>query len=166
MPRRGRRLVWLGLLAGASFLAAALVVFLWPRPNGPPTHFSLGSVDEYDVGSITTVANGKFHLVRVSENQFVALSWREPGHGCTAPWRPTFAWPDPETGLVTTGWFRDPCRGSTFDKDGTRVFGPALRNMDRYVVSIVGGRVEVDTAQYVCGWSPPGARCAGATPAP
>jgi hypothetical protein len=40
-----------------------------------------------------------------------------------------------------------------------RVFGPSSRDLDRYAVSIVNGRVIVDTSHYVCGFGPPGARC-------
>lgn len=167
LQHRGARLLLVGLLAlGLASIAGALI-FAWPHVRSVKTHFELGSVDKYDVGSVAQVAAGKFYLVRLTDKEFVALSWREPGHGCTVPWRPTFAWPDPENGgALRTGWFRDPCGGSTFDRDGTRVFGPAPRNMDRYAVSVVGGQVSVDTSQYVCGFAPPGARCAGQDFAP
>jgi len=159
---RGAKLLLLGLLAMGLATIAGAIIFAWPHVRSAQTHFELGSVNDYDVGSVTQIAVGKFYLVRLSKDEFVALSWREPGHGCTVPWRPNFVWPDPENGgALRTGWFRDPCSGSTFDKDGTRVFGPAPRSLDRYLVSVVGGHVSVDTGQYVCGHAPPGAACAG-----
>jgi hypothetical protein len=112
------------------------------------------------------VVKYKLYVVRLTETDLVALSWRDPGRGCTVPWRETFAWPDPETGARRTGWFRDPCGGSVYEKDGTRVFGSSPRNLDRYPVSIAGGHVVVDTSQYVCGYAPPDAPCAGIAPTP
>ncbi len=159
---RGRRLVLIGVLALIPAGIAAALIFAWPRTRTAQAHFELGSVDDFTVGSVTTVAKGKFHLVRLSDTQFVALSWREPSHGCMVPWRPTFVWPDAMNGgALTSGWFRDPCTGSTFSRDGTRVFGPSTRDMDQYPVSTVGGQVTVDTSRSVCGKSPPGVLCAG-----
>lgn len=157
----------LGLLGVVVAGAGIVLMFAWPSFHTPPrTHFGLGfgSADDYAVGSVTTVPKGRFHLVRVSEKEFVALSWRDPHSTCIIPWRPTFAWPDPfNGGVITTGWFRDPCHGSTYNKEGIRVFGPAPRNMDRYTVTIVNNIVSVDTSQYVCGFAPPGGRCVAAS---
>lgn len=166
---RGSRLLLVSLLAlGVASIAGALI-FAWPHVRSAKTHFDLGSVDGYDIGSVTQVPAGRFYLVRLGQDEFVAISWRTPGtyRQCTIPWRPTFLWPDPENGgALRAGWFRDPCSGSTFDKDGTRVFGPSPRGLDRYVVSIVGGQIAVDTSRYVCGYAPPGVPCAGIAPTP
>ena len=156
-------LTGLAALGLASIVAA--LIFAWPHVRSVKTHFELDSVDKYDVGSVTQVVAGEFYLVRLSANEFVALSWREPGHGCTVPWRAQFAWKDPATGDLNQGGFRSPCTGSTFDRGGHKVLGPSPRDMDRYIVSIVGGHVVVDTSRYVCGYGPAGEACDGPTPA-
>ncbi|MEX1255636.1 MAG: hypothetical protein WEE64_14970 [Dehalococcoidia bacterium] len=148
-----RRLVRLALLGGGLLIGALALVFAWPRSDGEQTRFALGAVDGYGVGSVTTVEDGAFHLVRISDETFVALSWTDPGSGCTVPWRPQFYFQG------TTGWFRDPCSGATYARDGERVFGPAPRGFDQYVVAIVNGDLIVDTSLFVCGHAPPGAPC-------
>jgi len=141
------------------------VLFTWPQGSPGRARFDLGSVDAYSVGSVTTVEDGAFHLVRLSGETFIALSWTDSHfRRCTVPWRPDFVWPDPDTGQPKEGWFRDPCASSTYDIEGRRVFGPASRDLDRYSVSIAGDRVFVNTNRFVCGFAPPGAPCV--TPVP
>ena len=161
-----RWLIWpTMMLVGIGALVAALV-FAWPQDVSAPSHFDVGPVDSFSIGSVTTVEEGAFHLVRLSEKVFVALSWRDSHSGCTVPWKAGFVWPDPATGRDKRSWFRDPCHGSTYDITGKRVFGPALRDLDRYPVSIVGDRVFVNTDRFVCGHAPPGAPCVSPSPTP
>lgn len=150
----GRRLLFLALAAlAAALLGMAFVMALPDRP--PKTQFGVGAVDDFEIGSVTTIPEGRFHVVRTTSDEFIALSWRNPGQShCTVPWNRTSEWPD-ASGDLAHGWFRDPCTGSTFDKSGHRVFGPATRDMDRYPVTIVAGEVTVDSHHYVCGFSPP-----------
>lgn len=56
--------------------------------------------------------------------------WRKCPHlGCTVPWRPDFNF------LGRTGWFRCPCHGSTYTKEGgILVAGPAPRPMDVFPI--------------------------------
>lgn len=139
-------LIWPTLILVVIGTVAAVVLFAWPQDIPGRTRFDMGPTDAFAVGSVTTVEDGAFHLVRLSEEEFVALSWRDSHvRHCTVPWKPDFLWPDPDTGQPRRGWFRDPCGGSTYDKDGRRVFGPAPRSLDRYAVAIVRDRVIVDT---------------------
>ena len=159
-----RWLIWPALiLVGIGALVAALV-FAWPQDVSAPSHFDVGPVDSFSIGSVTTVEEGAFHLVRLDDETFVALSWRDPHLGCTVPWKADFVWPDPATGQDKRGWFRNPCHGETYDITGRRVFGPSPRDLDRYLVSIVGDRVFVNTDRFVCGHAPPGASCVSPAP--
>ncbi len=145
----------------------AAVLFAWPQDSPGRTRFDMGSIEVYSVGSVTTVEEGAFHLVRPSEDRFLALSWRDSHiRHCRVPWKPDFIWPDPDTGQERRGWFRDPCGGSTYDMTGRRVLGPASRDLDRYSVAIVGDNVIVNTDRYVCGTAPAGAPCEPAMAAP
>ncbi len=58
--------------------------------------------------------------------------WRKCPHlGCTVPWRPDFNF------LGRTGWFRCPCHGSTYTKEGgILVAGPAPRPMDVFPLEV------------------------------
>jgi len=58
--------------------------------------------------------------------------WRKCPHlGCTVPWRPDFNF------LGRTGWFRCPCHGSTYTKEGgILVAGPAPRPLDLFEVQV------------------------------
>jgi hypothetical protein len=160
---RNRGLFFIALASAGLLVAVMLpLVFAWPRgaariPNQP---FAAGSVDDYGLGSITRFVDREFYLVRPSRDVFLALSSRTPGRGCTISWRPNLVWPNPITGDLTEGWFHEPCGGSTFDREGRRVYGPA----DRYVVTIVNDEITVDTGVYVCGFSPPGEPCEVAAP--
>ncbi len=162
-----RWLIWPAFALAGFATVAAMLVFTWPQDAADRTTFDVGSVGRFDVGSVTTVEEGAFHLVRLSEETFIALSWRDSHiRHCRVPWKPEFVWPDPETGQSKRGWFRDPCGGSTYDITGRRVFGPASRDLDRYSVAIVGDKVIVDTGRFVCGQGPGGAPCVPASPAP
>ncbi|MBI1885458.1 MAG: ubiquinol-cytochrome c reductase iron-sulfur subunit [Chloroflexi bacterium] len=71
----------------------------------------------------------------------LALWTKCPHLGCTVPWRPEFNF------LGRRGWFRCPCHGSTYTKDGgIRVYGPAPRSMDTFPVEVKeDGSIVVET---------------------
>lgn len=87
------------------------------------------------------IPEGRFFLVNLApgttpngeETQGGLLAlWRKCPHlGCTVPWRPDF------TFLGRTGWFRCPCHGSTYTKEGgILVAGPAPRPMDTFEIEV------------------------------
>jgi Rieske Fe-S protein len=113
----------LARLGGGLLIATLALVFAWPGPDGQQTRFELGAAEDYGIGSVTLVEDGAFHLVRLSDDTIVALSWTDPGSGCSVPWRPHFE----HQGV--TGWFRDPCSGAIYSRDGERVLGPSPRGL-------------------------------------
>lgn len=163
IPQSRRVLLFIGLLVAGVAMVVLALLFARPAGEGMPEEqggpLTLGPVEDFAMGSVTEAPEGELWLVRVGEEEFLALSWRDPHMGCRVPWNEDFVWPDQETGVETAGWFRNPCHGETYDKLGRRAFGPSPRDLDRYVVSIVDDEVVVDTSRYVCGWSPPGAAC-------
>ncbi len=87
------------------------------------------------------VPEGRFFLVNLepgitpngekTEGGLLALWQKCPHLGCTVPWRSDFSYGG------HTGWFRCPCHGSTFTKEGgILVFGPSSRPMDRFPVEV------------------------------
>lgn len=149
----GKRLLWAGLLAAVAVAVAFTLFFVYPRDGSDEKRFALGPAEDFEVGSVTTFEEGEFHVVRLTERAFIALSWRDPHSACQVPWKEDFVFREQQ------GWFRDPCDGATYGKDGTQVVGPSPRDLDRYVASVVNGDLIVDTSSYVCGWAPPSAAC-------
>src|SRR4051794_35994356 len=73
------------------------------------------------------------------EDGVVALYQRCVHLGCRVPW------------CLTSQWFECPCHGSQYNRVGEKKGGPAPRGLDRFVVSVDGGIVTVDTKQVIQG---------------
>lgn len=112
------------------------------------------------------ITDGKFWLVNLEGAQgdvlgvggtggLLALYWKCPHLGCVVPWRADFngalvGYP----GII--GWFRCPCHGSTYSRAGVRVFGPAPRSMDTFLLEVNGdGSVTVNTRAITSGAADP-----------
>jgi cytochrome b6-f complex iron-sulfur subunit len=67
------------------------------------------------------------------EQGFVALYQRCPHLGCRVPFCPT------------SQWFECPCHGSKYNRVGEKKAGPAPRGMDRFAITIAGGRITINT---------------------
>ncbi len=108
------------------------------------------------------ITEGKFWLVNLDGGEgdvleqggtggLLALYWKCPHLGCTVPWSGGFdgaavAYP----GIV--GWFRCPCHGSTYSRAGVRVFGPAPRPLDTFLLTTnADGSVTVNTRAITLG---------------
>lgn len=102
-------------------------------------------------GEPVRIVEGKFWLLNLrpgvtpngeeTPGGLLALWQKCPHLGCTVPWRPDFVFANRK------GWFRCPCHGSTYTKEGgIRVFGPAPRSMDRFPIEIQdNGNIVVQT---------------------
>jgi hypothetical protein len=147
------------LIAAVSFVAFA-------QPRGPEA--PIGVVLQYDLGEVmTAMTNGapvfcdwEQHVCipRPLEGEpLVALFMYdttprgELGRGCSVPVR-SGSFLERTFGVAPFG-YRDPCTGSTYDRLGRHVFGPAPRDLDRLQVTIEGNEVVVDTSAVTC--SPP-----------
>jgi cytochrome b6-f complex iron-sulfur subunit len=73
------------------------------------------------------------------EQGVVALYQRCVHLGCRVPW------------CLTSQWFECPCHGSQYNRVGEKKGGPAPRGLDRFVVSVDGGQVMVDTKAVIQG---------------
>lgn len=89
------------------------------------------------------------HLVRDEEGAFVAFSGTSSHLGGMVPWYPERQYES----LV--GVFMEPCHNETWARDGTRVFGPAPRDLDRFALRLDDGRVIVDPTDVTEGDRPP-----------
>lgn len=157
----------------AVLTVVVLVDFVMPTRPFTQRTLELGAVDDYARGSVTTFRVHEtrglerldarladalacreqvgvvFHLARLEDGRVLALSARSPHLGEFVPWLPDFEYDGQR------GWFRECRHGETFALDGTRVFGPAPRDLDRYAVEVTaGGRVRVDLRRLTEGARP------------
>lgn len=122
--------------AGLVLLEIALagLALFWPRKvEGFGAVIFAGRLEDFPVGSVTRVRDGRFYISRLSESELIALYWRCPHLGCTVPF---------ETG---ENLFVCPCHGSVYEATGQNIAGPAPRPMDYMSVEVQGGDVYVDT---------------------
>lgn len=99
--------------------------------------FNVGAVDEFPLGSVTPVTNGRFYVVRLQDGGFLALYQKCTHLGCAVPWEPE------------SGQFVCPCHASAFEMDGNVINAPAPRPLDRFPVTITDGIVSVDTGNRI-----------------
>ena len=79
------------------------------------------------------------HLVRLEDGSFLAHSGRSTHLGRMVVWLPDRLYEGHQ------GVFEEPCHSERWAIDGTRVYGPAPRDLDRFALRIEDGRVIVDT---------------------
>jgi cytochrome b6-f complex iron-sulfur subunit len=78
-------------------------------------------------------------IIAGMEAGYVALYQKCVHLGCRVPW------------CQTSQWFECPCHGSKYNKVGEKVGGPAPRGLDRFVLTVSGGNIVVDTGNLVLG---------------
>jgi cytochrome b6-f complex iron-sulfur subunit len=117
--------------------------FSWPRTVAGAARDVFVSPDRIPKAGDdpVVIAEGRFFLLNLvagatpngeeTPGGLLAL-WRKCPHlGCTVPWRPDF------TFLGRTGWFRCPCHGSTYTREGgILVAGPAPRPLDLFPLEV------------------------------
>ena len=150
---------------GLAGFGAAVLAFLWPKLSGgfgskinaggldsilaqirdnktpfysPEGRFYINAYPKEDVSKAQKVtALGP--VVPGMQQGVVALYQRCVHLGCRVPW------------CLSSQWFECPCHGSRYDHVGEQKRGPAPRGMDRFVVSVQGGSVFVDTKTVIIG---------------
>ncbi len=73
--------------------------------------------------------------------------WRKCPHlGCGVEWHPEVEF------AGSKSWFQCPCHGSTYNKAGIRVYGPAPRPMDTFAIRFdEQRRLVIDTGNITLG---------------
>lgn len=114
-----------------------------------------GGWEELSVGAIETQPIPvDLHVVRYREQLpgqegesevLGVFLGRDPHSGCPVTWEA-----DRELD-GRTGWFIAGCSGSIFDRDGSRVFGPSPRDLDRFPPHVNDGNVSVELTALLIG---------------
>jgi nitrite reductase/ring-hydroxylating ferredoxin subunit len=95
-----------------------------------PTVANVGKLEEHRPLTPEFFEEENFWLVRLPDDEVVALYDRDPYTGCSLTWGVGH-----ET-LGRTGWFVDPCGGSAYDLSGACFDGPCEVGLNRLAVSI------------------------------
>jgi len=90
-------------------------------------------------------------IIAGMEAGYVALYQKCVHLGCRVPW------------CSSSQWFECPCHGSKYNRVGEKQGGPAPRGLDRFVLSVSGGNITVDTGNLVLG-PPIGTNTTGQSP--
>lgn len=140
IPRR-RFLFWAW---GVSLLVLVVrsleVLFQFFKPIVEPGGFGgkvkAGRIEEFPIGTISHVQNGRFYISRLDEG--VLAMWHHCTHlGCTVPWR------------EDEDRFNCPCHSGIYNKKGEVLAGPPPRPLDLFQVNIVAGEIIVDTSLVI-----------------
>jgi len=131
---------WLASTFAVAASAAGAVRFLVPNVLYEPSlRFKAGKPDDYPDGSVTFMEDERVFLVRQG-NTFRCLSAICTHLGCITAWKP-------ELGIIAC-----PCHGSKFNKDGTKIAGPAPRPLPRLKMWVSDeGDLMVDRSNIITG---------------
>ena len=143
-PRRwrfSRRVVPLAFLALAVIALVAIgAAVIWPSSPADSEWSAVARLDALAVND-PLAAEGEASLVLLESGEILALSQIDPHLGCIVPFAPDFRF------MGSTGWFRNPCHGETYDLTGVCYSGPCPRGLDRYEVRVRDGNIEVNFAR-------------------
>jgi len=123
---------------GAAIVGGWGIDFLWLKEItgfGAPVDVAASKIPAPGADPVHVV-EGRFWLVNIpageadSPGGLLALYQKCPHLGCTVPWRADFDFGGKK------GWFRCPCHGSTFTKEGgILVSGPSPRPLDTMTIT-------------------------------
>jgi cytochrome b6-f complex iron-sulfur subunit len=146
---------------------ATVIGFLWPPPGGGGFGSKVVAGSINDINAFITANKAPFYvpaartyiqpypIADVSKAKktgaypdpvlegmalgFVALYQKCVHLGCRVPW------------CQSSQWFECPCHGSKYNRVGEKKGGPAPRGLDRFIVSVSGESVSVNTQLVILG---------------
>lgn len=130
--------IWKGLGILASLeIAGVFLGFLFSgkdddESSKPKQIFDAGSVNLFQLNTVTAFRGGRFYLARLEDGGFMALSLRCTHLGCSINWE------------ENKKSFVCPCHSSSFSIDGDVLNPPAPKALDYFLVKIENGIVKVD----------------------
>ncbi|MBM3144823.1 MAG: Rieske 2Fe-2S domain-containing protein [Chloroflexi bacterium] len=131
-------LAWAGSLS-LIFAQAVIATLKFIKPISTGGFGGLvyaGKLATFSINSVNRILAGRFYISRTEEG-VIALWQKCPHLGCAVPWN------------EQEGIFHCPCHGSTFDRVGELLGGPAPRAMSYFPVEVVDDEIWVDTGHPV-----------------
>lgn len=111
-----------------------------------PEGIEAGNVDEYVIGEPIYREVDRIWLVRVSEDEMLALYDKDPHSKCQALWY------ENEEYMGTEGWFNEPCMNFHYDYAGNCFDERCERGLDQFPVRIDDdGTVLMDVSRFKAG---------------
>jgi cytochrome b6-f complex iron-sulfur subunit len=146
---------WVGIGLASAAAVGSTLDFMWPRKItgfGAPVDVNDARIPAVGEDPVK-VAEGKFWLENLEPGEvssaggLLAFYQKCPHLGCTVDYRPDFEFGGRK------GWFRCPCHGSTFTKEGgILVSGPSSRDMDTMRIDVKPeGGIVVDSGDITEG---------------
>ena len=133
-------IVWAGM-GGVALLEFGGIFLAYLQPRLAEGEFgniiTAGAIDDFPLGSVTHITNGRFYLARLDDGGFMALYHRCTHLGCSVPWN------------QAENQFICPCHNSKFDTRGTVLNPPAPRPLDLFPVAFAEGQIIVDTSKTI-----------------
>ena len=135
---------WSGLALAVVGLLGPSLDFAWPRKLGGfggPIGVTKDRIPQEPGSEPVRIVEGRFWLVNLpagvtpngeqTSGGLLAMWQKCPHLGCTVPWRADFEFQGRK------GWFRCPCHGSTYTREGgVLVAGPAPRPLDVFPLEV------------------------------
>jgi Rieske Fe-S protein len=124
--------------AGLGGIVMSTMRFMLPNVlYEPPTIFTVGGIEDFPADSVTFLDENRLFIFRTQEG-FYAVSSICSHLGCNVMWK------DDRIG------FDCPCHGSTFDKNGKTISGPAPKPLKWYELTLTSDdRLQVNTRKEV-----------------
>jgi len=154
MERAGLAAIVLSVVA-VALVATALMLTFTDRSDEEPGRVLTIDVSQRAPLRPELFGSDDFYLVRTDvswEALYVVVPHVVFGlhRGCRLEWMPDEIYEDDSR--VVRGVFADPCSGSKFAIDGSRLFGPSPRGLDKFLVYQESGASDliVDTRILLC----------------
>lgn len=151
-------------VVAVALAATALVLTFTDRSDDEPGRMLTIDVSQRAPLQPDLFADDDFYLVRTDvswEALYVVVPHVVFGlhRGCRVEWMPDEIYEDDSRAV--RGVFSDPCSGSKFAIDGSRLFGPSPRALDRFLAFQPAGTGDlvVDTRILLCEDSAPDLPC-------
>lgn len=111
-----------------------------------PEAIEAGNIEDYDIGDPIYREVDRIWLVRVSEDEMLALYDKDPHSKCQALWY------ENEEFMGTKGWFNEPCMDFHYDYAGNCFDERCERGLDQFPATIDDdGAVLLDVSKFKAG---------------
>jgi nitrite reductase/ring-hydroxylating ferredoxin subunit len=118
------------IVLGVVMVVVLVVFFALGSGFRDPERIEAGSLDDYEIGKPIYFEVDRFWIVRVSDEELVALYDKDPHSRCQAFWYVN------EEFMGTKGWFNEPCMDFHYDYAGNCFDERCERGLDQFPVSV------------------------------
>jgi nitrite reductase/ring-hydroxylating ferredoxin subunit len=134
------------IVLGIVMVATLAVFFAIGSGFRNPERIEAGVIDDYEIGAPIYYELDRIWVVRVSEDEVLALYDKDPHSNCQALWYVN------EEFMGSKGWFKEPCMDFHYDYAGNCFGEGCEQGLNRFPVSVgEGGEVLLDVSDLAVG---------------